>query len=176
VNAGDESVCRSLLVPLDGSVHAAAALQRAVVLAEECGAWITLLHVIEPPRLPPVGAAYVVGLVTAEPEQEVEALLERAAAGVPEGVPVATIIRHGRAADEILRRIDAAGHDLVVMGSRGRGPLRSLLLGSVSRAVHQHSPVPVIVVHVDPPARVASDERRAAVGAPARGIKTSVRT
>jgi len=146
---------RSILVPLDGSEHAAAALERAVEIAGDCGAWLTLLHVIEPPRLPPVGGAYVAGLVTPESDAEAEALLERASARVPEGLRVAAIARSGNAADEILRRIDAAAHDLVVMGSRGRGPIRSLLLGSVSRAVVHRSPVPVIVTHAAVPATAA---------------------
>jgi len=155
MSAGDTTTYRSILVPLDGSAHAAAALERAIALAKDSCTWITLLHVVEPPQLPPLGAAYVVGLVTPETDEQAEALLESAAATVPEGIPVATIVRHGRAADEILQRIDAAQHDLVVMGSRGRGPFRSLVLGSVSRAVHQHSAVPVITVHVDLPARAA---------------------
>jgi nucleotide-binding universal stress UspA family protein len=155
VTSADRTVYRSILVPLDGSAHAAAALERAVALARDDGAWLTLLHVIEPPQLPPVGAAYVVGLVTPETEEQAEALLESAAATVPEGIPVAKVVRQGRAAEEILCRVEAAQHDLVVMGSRGRGPFRSLVLGSVSRAVHQHSPVPVVTVHVDQPAQVA---------------------
>jgi nucleotide-binding universal stress UspA family protein len=140
---------RSILVPVDGSDHAAAALERAIEIAKGSGARLTVLHVIEPPHPPPVGAAYVAGLLTTESEEDAEALLERAAVRVPEGMPAATIVRRGTAADEILRRIDAAAHDLVVMGSRGRGPIRSLLLGSVSRAVVHRSPVPVIVVHAD---------------------------
>jgi nucleotide-binding universal stress UspA family protein len=155
VTTGDGTVYRSILVPLDGSPHAAAALERAVALAQENCAWLTLLHVIEPPQLPPIGAAYVVGLVTPETEEQAEALLDSAAATVPEGIPVARVVRRGRAAEEILRRVEAAQHDIVVMGSRGRGPLRSLVLGSVSRAVHQHSPVPVVTVHVDQRAQVA---------------------
>ena len=150
-----ETAFRSVLVPLDGSAHAAAALERAIAIATDSGARLTLLHIIEPPHLPPIGAAYLAGMVRPESEEEAEALLEHAAARVPEGVPVATIVRQGRAADEILRRVDAGQHDLVVMGSRGLGPIRSLVLGSVSRAVHRHSSVPVIVVHADLPARVA---------------------
>jgi len=151
---------RSILVPLDGSAHAAAALERAIEIATRSRAWITLLHVIEPPRLPPVGGAYVAGLLSSESEAQAEALLERAAAQVPEGIPVHTIVRHGNAAEEIVRRVDGADHDLVVMGSRGRGPLRSLLLGSVSRAVLHRSPARVLVVHADPPAEAASSEVR----------------
>jgi nucleotide-binding universal stress UspA family protein len=155
----------SILVPIDGSVHAAEALERAIAMAGRSRAWLVLLHVVEPPHPPPVGGAYVAGLLTPEREEDAEALLERAAARVPEGIPVCTIVRHGHAADEILRRIDAAGHDLVVMGSRGLGPLRSFLRGGVSRAVVHRSPVPVIVVHADPPARVASPGvRRRTIG------------
>jgi nucleotide-binding universal stress UspA family protein len=138
---------RSILVPLDGSAHAAAALEEAIAVAKRDGARLTLLHVVEPPHLPPVGGVYVVGLVTQESEEEAEALLDRAAGRVPADVHFSTITRHGQAAEEIVRRVEAAEHDLVVMGSRGRGPLRSLLLGSVSRAVLHRSHVPVKVVH-----------------------------
>jgi nucleotide-binding universal stress UspA family protein len=147
---------RSILVPFDGSAHAAAALDQAIDIAKGSGAWLTLLHVIEPPHLPPVGGAYVAGLLVPESEEEAEALLEQAAARVPEGIRLATIVRQGHPADEIVRRIQAADHDLVVMGSRGRGPLRSLLLGSVSRAVIHRSPAPVVVAHAEPLARASA--------------------
>ena len=170
MNASEDTAYRSILVPIDRSAHAAEALERAIAIARRSRAWLTLLHVIEPPHPPPIGGAYVVGLLTPEREEEAQALLQQAAARVPEGIPVHTIIRRGRAGDEILRRVDAAGHDLVVIGSRGRGQLRSLLLGSVSRAVLHRSPVPVVVVHAGPPARAASADERESAGAPNRAI------
>ena len=111
----------------------------------------------------------MVGLLLPESEEEAEVLLERAAARVPGEIPVATIVRSGQAADAILHRVGAAEHDLVVMGSRGRGAIRSLLLGSVSRMVVHRSPVPVIVAHVNGP-------RRAAGAAAESPTRLSVRT
>jgi nucleotide-binding universal stress UspA family protein len=150
------TIYQSILVPLDDSAHAAAALDRAIELAKRGHTWLTLQHVIEPPHPPPVGAPYVMGLMSPESKDEAEALLERAAARIPEGIPVHALVGHGHAADQILRRIECAGHDLVVMGTRGRGSIRSLLLGSVSRAVVRRSPVAVVTVHAEPAKQAAA--------------------
>ncbi len=172
--ASDDGEYRSILVAVDDSSHAAAALARAIEIAGRSGARLTLLHVIQPACAPVMGPAYVPpALLQTRTDEEAEALLERAAAAVPAHVPVHTVVRHGLAAQEIVRRVEAAGHDLVVMGSRGRGRIRSLLLGSVSRAVARRSPAPVLVVPADaerrPPPRSRGEGVLSASAASARG-------
>ncbi len=53
--------------------------------------------------------------------------------------------RRDTTATAILHEADAADAALVVIGSRGFGPVKSILLGSVSRAVLQHAKLPVLV-------------------------------
>jgi len=63
---------------------------------------------------------------------------------VPEGVAATTRRLDGPAAPE-LEKVCAEGVDLLVLGSRGYGPLMRVLLGSVSGHVFRHAPCPVMV-------------------------------
>lgn len=136
---------RSILVALDGSLASTAALGQAIDLARDEGARLTLISVAAPLRWRPVGPYYVPLPSDDELEQQAQEILDHAEARVPEDVSVSTVLRRGEAAKAILERVEQGEHDLVVMGSRGLGRAASLLLGSVSRDVVAHSPVPVLV-------------------------------
>jgi nucleotide-binding universal stress UspA family protein len=144
-----EALFRRILVGFDGSEHAQRALEAAIELADSGGgAWLTLICVVQPLRQVMSPGLYVAPTPSLEQlEAEARQGLERAAALVPDGIPVAKIVAHGSPARAILARIDAGAHDLVVVGSRGRDVVRSLLLGSVSLEVLTHSSVPVLIAH-----------------------------
>jgi nucleotide-binding universal stress UspA family protein len=69
--------------------------------------------------------------------------------GFPDELPVSTVLSSAPARPALLEQIKNGCHDLVVMGSRGRGAVRSVLLGSVSHFVLHHSPIPVLIVHAE---------------------------
>jgi nucleotide-binding universal stress UspA family protein len=76
-------------------------------------------------------------------ESALQTSLEEAGAGEA-GVTVTPILREGQPADVLCE--EAAGADLLVVGSRGLGGFRGLLVGSVSQQCVHHSPCPVVVV------------------------------
>jgi nucleotide-binding universal stress UspA family protein len=80
-------------------------------------------------------------------ETEAETILSTAVERVPQGVSVSTILSKEPVRPALLHQIKSGQHDLVVMGSRGRGAVRSVLLGSVSHYVLHHVAVPVMIVH-----------------------------
>jgi nucleotide-binding universal stress UspA family protein len=142
---------RNILVAVDGSPHADQALMHAIDLAKSENARLTLFTAIVPV---PVVAYYAPGAPVADlahdAEAEAGAVLLRARASVPADVSVTTVLAMPPVSRALLRQIEEAHHDLVVMGSRGRGAVRSALLGSVSHDVLHHSPSPVLIVHAQP--------------------------
>jgi len=153
------SVYHKILVAFDGSANARRALAHAVNLARDQCARLTLLTVI-----PPRGAIGIGGGATSAAETMIgcySEILHSAAASVPDDVGITTQLVEGSPARCIVERAVAGRHDLIVMGSRGRGRLAGALLGSVSHRVLHASPVPVLIVHAAP--EDGEEERTVAV-------------
>lgn len=136
-----------ILVPTDGSEHAARATDHGALVADAFDATLHLLSVVD------VGAAagpfsaggvddgYVEQLTDASWEE-----LDGIEATVDRDVAVETAVVTGRPATGILDYVDEAGIDLVCMGTHGRRGLRRFLTGSVTERVVRLSPVPVLTV------------------------------
>lgn len=135
-----------IVVGIDGSRGAARALRWAIEEATLRGASLEAVFVIAPPGLDarsPAGMEPVVdqhgGALEALGEA-VDLVLED---GVTE-VEVEQRIEEGPPASRLIAA--AEGADLLVVGTRGRGGFRGLLLGSVSQQVVTHATCPVVVV------------------------------
>jgi nucleotide-binding universal stress UspA family protein len=136
---------RSILVAYDGSEHARRALAEAVDIARTQDARLTLLVVAVPLHVWP--GPYVPPVTEADLLEAAEHIAAEGEALVPDGISVSSRTAAGPPGPELLKRAAAADHDLIVMGSRGRGAVRSAVLGSVSHFVLNHSLLPVLVVH-----------------------------
>src|SRR5436190_22935366 len=138
-----------VLVAIDSSSEAWEALQmvRALSPSEE----IILVHAIESPvAMVAAGSEvflpYSLDLERTLSEQG-EKLLTEGAGRLPENLPVTRRLVTGSAADVILSTAESEMVELVIVGARGRGRVRELVLGSVSNRVLYHATCPVMVVH-----------------------------
>jgi len=137
---------RHIGVAYEGSPEAEAALRAAEALALELGAALTVYCVVEPPpaadSMIAAGSGAEWPSVTAK--QHARQLLYYVADHAPKGLRPETLLLHGHAAEQIARRA-AGAVDLLFAGSRGYGPLRRALLGSVSGALVRDAGCPVVI-------------------------------
>jgi nucleotide-binding universal stress UspA family protein len=137
----------NILVSINGSPHSDEALRQAIDIALADRSRLTVLTAVRhcPPwAYSPVTAAAAQQL-SSDFEREAHRVMHEAVERVPQSVPVTKIITHQPIRTALMRRIKSGNHDLLVMGSRGRGPLKASLLGSVSHYVLNHSPIPVLI-------------------------------
>jgi nucleotide-binding universal stress UspA family protein len=140
---------KHLLSAIDGSDGGHAAVDEGLALATDLGASVTFVCVRKavPPRL---GRPFYERSLHQDlkvSRSVVEAAMELAAQA---GIEADGEILEGDAADEIVSLADNREADLIVVGSRGYGPLAGALLGSVSSAVVQHAQCPVLVAKKTP--------------------------
>lgn len=154
---------RRILVPVDGSTTSNRGLREALGLAREQGARVRLLHVVDESVLalaPEVGVLDITdSLVEAGKKilRNAQALAER------QGVKAETAMPEnlaGRVADVILNEARKWRADLIVMGTHGRRGISHMLLGSDAEGVLRSSPVPVLLVRGNAPARAPRARRR----------------
>jgi nucleotide-binding universal stress UspA family protein len=154
---------QNILVAIDGSPDSDQALTQAIDLAGSEHSRLTLFSaVVTPPAAAYIGAGGAVAATLArDAGAETEAILRSAVERVPDQSPVSTVLSSDPVRPALLRQIETGHHDLVVMGSRGRGAVSSVLLGSVSHHVLHHSPIPVLIVHAESSRQLKSSERSA---------------
>jgi nucleotide-binding universal stress UspA family protein len=139
----------NILVAVDGSPDAEQALTEAIDLAVSEHTRLTLITAVS--QLPATAylAAGEVGKLAEDAHADGEAILRRACERVPDDVPVSAVLTERPIRVALISQIADGAHDLVVMGSRGRGAIQAALLGSASHYVLHHSPIPVLIVHAD---------------------------
>jgi nucleotide-binding universal stress UspA family protein len=142
----------NILVPIDGSPDSDQALTQAIDLAESEHSRLTLFSaIVTPPSAAYVGVSgEVVANLSRDAEAETETIIRTATQRVPDRVSLSTVLSSEPVRHALIHQIKTGAHDLVVMRSRGRGAVRSVLLGSVSHYVLHHSPIPVLIVHAEP--------------------------
>jgi nucleotide-binding universal stress UspA family protein len=143
-----------IVVGIDGSEAAGDALRWALAEARLRGAAVRAVHVWAIPAAV-VGPAFVAPVsidIVPELRDSADALLKRVvgeALGDATDVDVERVVAEGAPTAILVEEAESA--ELLVVGSRGLGGFRGLLLGSVSQQCAHHAPCPVVIVrHSEP--------------------------
>ena len=140
---------KQILVPIDFSDASLKALRYAVPFAEQFGATLSLVHIIEPmafasdvPYAPPV--------VSDEEAEEAarKKLFSLASHEIQKLVQVKVHVRSGTAFVEILDAARSLEADLVIIATHGYTGLKHFLLGSTAERIVRHAHCPVLTVRL----------------------------
>jgi universal stress protein A len=144
-------VPRKILVPVDFSHHADAAVAYALELGQAFKAEVDVLHVFRRPV--EIFSPYELALppsVTEDLQAAVRRQLDVAHQKVKQaGLKGDALVREGDPATIIADEARDLGTDLIVMGTRGLSGLKHVLMGSVAERVLRTAPCPVLTIRGD---------------------------
>ena len=140
----------TLLAATDLSQSARQAVIRAAMIAQDSGASLALLHVIENRGLPQLRDLFgeASSALTERLENDIRTELDMLAAeiGEPLGISVGQHLRSGNVLEEICNVADAMDTSLMVLGAHGAGFIRQILLGITAERLLRRALRPLLVV------------------------------
>jgi nucleotide-binding universal stress UspA family protein len=134
----------NILVAVDGSKHSDAAFDVALDIAQKYGSQLFVLHVFQ-------GGTGVGTLVSSTDEDVNRSIGQQVLNSYEETAKerglqnVDILLQEGDAAKRIMETANEIKCGLLILGSRGRGGFKDLLLGSVSHKVTNHADCPVLI-------------------------------
>lgn len=143
---------KHVLTPTDFSEPSQVAVRYGKALAENFGAALHLVHVLDEgalvyPWTTPEGAPITIGPGLAELEQLARSrLAELLTPAEQEKLSAKVVTLVGSPFLEIINYAKVQEIDLIVLGTHGRGPIAHMLMGSVAEKVVRKAPCPVLTV------------------------------
>lgn len=145
-----------ILLPTDGSKYAEKAAMHAIWIANQSGAEIIALNVVDTSSLIGLPAEDLTVRVTEILKQEAQNSLDKIEDLIDEfekeekitgDIKLIKESKDGSPADIILKMVEEEGVDLIVMGTSGKHGIDRFLLGSVTEKVVRSAKCPVLAVH-----------------------------
>jgi len=137
-----------ILLPTDGSAGMEGVIEHVSDLAEQHGATLHALYVVNTASLSNLPLEASMDAVSQGLRDEGTVAMNEVERLVSEDVDLELVTEDGSPAREIVEYATRTGCDLVAMGTHGRSGVDRLLLGSVAERVLRRSPVPVLTIRV----------------------------
>ncbi|SNV02422.1 Putative universal stress protein SAV1710 [Megamonas hypermegale] len=142
-----EIVLHKVLVPIDGSKASYKALSHAVYIAKHNKIELTLLYVVDLNKeVSDFERVSLSGYVPENIKSKGIEILNKLAKEIPQEIKVNTSIEIGFPTEVIVEKAKNENYDIIVMGSRGLGKIKSIFMGSVSQYVLKYAHCPVLIV------------------------------
>lgn len=136
-----------ILVAVDGSKMSEKALRTAIQFAKERYSIIGVIHVEKNLHIPDTASNESIDQLYKQLREEGSEILDHAVSlAAEEGVEIEPLFVMGDPAVQIVKKAEEGHYQLIIMGSRGLGSIRGIMLGSVSQRVSQMSHCPVLII------------------------------